>query len=255
LKRIVFVGDAHAGHRVGLTCPRYQSAIHGEQYHRIQVELWDYYSKVIKSLQPIDILVHNGDAIDGKGARSGATELIHADPGIQVEMAYEGLSIAEAGTYILTYGTPYHTGSDTDYERVLADRLGADIKGHQWIEVNGTTFDIKHKIGGSSVPYGKNTQISKDRLWNYIWSEYDEQPKSDVFIRSHVHYFTYCGEDNWLGIVLPALQGQGSKFGARQCSGIVHFGVVWVDCYDDGSYTWSRKILRARSQQQAPLHL
>ena len=252
-KRVVTIGDAHSGHRVGLTPPKYQSAIPGDQYHRIQVELWDYYEKVIQLLKPIDILVHNGDAIDGKGARSGGTELIEADPIKQIDIAYDALKIANAKEYAFTKGTPYHTGDTTDYEKIIADKFNAPIKEHLWIEVNGVMFDIKHKIGSSSVPYGKNTQIAKDRLWNFIWSEYDEQPKADVYIRSHVHYFTYCGEDNYLAMTLPALQGQGSKFGARQCSGIVHFGIVWFDCYDDGSFIWNRRILRAVSQKQAPL--
>lgn len=254
-KRVVAVGDLHAGHRVGLTCPQYQTAIPGEPYHRIQVELWDWYAKVIQLLKPIDILICNGDAIDGPGTRSGATELITTDPNKQIDIAYQAIAIAEAKNHIFTHGTPYHTGQDTDHERVLADRFDATIQSHAWIEVNGTIFDIKHKIGNSGVPHGKGTPIAKEWLWNQLWAIHDEQPKADVYLRSHVHNFFYCGGPDWLGMTLPALQGQGSKYGARQCSQEVHFGIVWFDCFEDGSYKWNRKILRAESQKQEPLIL
>lgn len=249
-KRILAVGDSHCGHRTGLTPVKYQSEIVGKQYYKIQSELWNFYSEAVRGLLPIDILAINGDVIDGKGSRSGSSELITADINKQIEMAVDCFDWIGAESTIMTYGTPYHVGQEDDYELHVAKALGADISSHQWFNVNGTVFDMKHKIGSSSVPYGRATQLSKDRLWNFLWTEFGEQPGADIYIRSHVHYFNYVGDDSYLAMTLPALQGHGSKFGARQCSGTVHFGFVWFDCYEDGSYTWSRKILRAESQRQ-----
>jgi hypothetical protein len=250
MKRLVCISDLHCGHRVGLTPPYYQTAIPGKQYHRIQVELWDQYVKWAEELQPIDILLVNGDAIDGKGKRSGSSELITADRNQQCDMSEIAINQLEAKNIIMTYGTGYHTGNGEDYEYQLAKRLNADISSQQFFQVNNTTFDAKHKVGGSSIPHGRATPLAKERLWNYIWNEFSEQPKADVIIRSHVHYHTFTGEDHWLAMTTPALQGQGSKFGARICNGTVHFGLVWFDCHDDGSYEWSRAILHAESQKQ-----
>ena len=258
-KRVLPLGDPHAGHRVGLTPPRFQSAIPGEQFHRIQVELWNYYKNGIEELKkehPIDVLVCNGDAIDGPGTRSGGTELITTDPNIQIDIAYEALAIADAKNYCFTYGTSYHTGQDADHEKVLADRFGGTIKSQLWLDVNGTIFDIRHHIGNSSIPHGKGTPIAKEWLWNVLWNaEGEQQPKADVYLRSHVHNHALVGGVDWIGMTLPALQGQGSKFGARRCSQIVHFGFVWFDCYEDGSYRWQRKILVLESQKQTALKL
>lgn len=250
--KIVFTGDGHSGHRVGITSPEYNFQTN-DIYHDIRSELYNYYKETIESLKPIDLLVHNGDAIDGKGNRSGGTELILPDPHEQINCIYSCLKIADAKDYVFTYGTTYHTGSDTDYEKQLADKFSASIRSHQWLEINGLIFDVKHHIGNSGIPHGKGTPISKDWLWNQIWALHDEQPKADIIIRSHVHNFFYCGGCDWLGMTLPALQGQGSKFGARRCSQEVHFGLVWFDINDDGSFTWNRKILRAASQKQIPL--
>jgi hypothetical protein len=250
LKRLVCIGDLHSGHRAGLTSPRYHVRTHGDDYYRFQIESWNWYSEVIESLKPIDVLVVNGDAIDGQGHRSGASELIVVDPQKQTDIAIECIKIADAGRYIMTHGTGYHTGNDTDYERIIADALGADIASHQWIDINGTVFDIKHHVGGSSIPHGKGTSIAKEWLWSTLWATHDEQPKADVIIRSHVHYHYFCGDDSFTAMTLPALQGKGSKFGARRCSNTVHFGLVWFDIDDNGDYTWNRKLLRAVSQKQ-----
>jgi hypothetical protein len=249
-KRVLACGDSHCGHRVGLTPPKYQSAIPGDEYYRIQVELWDFFKKEVEALLPIDILVLNGDLIDGKGGRSGSSELITADINRQRDIAVDCFEWIGATNIVVTYGTPYHTGVTDDDEKEIANRLGADIRGQQWIDVNDTVFDIKHFVGNTSVPYSKGTQLSKDRYWNLIWTEFDEQPKADVVLRSHIHNFFQCGEDHWLAVALPALQGQGSKFGSRKCSSHVDFGIAYFDCYEEGGYSWSRRILRAESQKQ-----
>ena len=162
----------------------------------------------------------------------------------------------------MTFGTSYHTGTGEDWEKVLADELSAQlgyevtIGSHEWYDINGVIFDCKHKVSSSSIPHGRGGPIAKDRLWNFIWSEYQEQPKADVLIRSHIHYSYVCGEPgSWMGYCLPALQGQGSKFGARICSGTVHFGIMWFDVYEDGSYTPNCKIIRVQSQRRNAVQL
>ena len=71
--RVVIGGDKHCGHRVGLTPPDWQSAILGRKYYNIQRELWKEFTGIMDYLKPIDVLMMNGDAIDGRGERSGGT--------------------------------------------------------------------------------------------------------------------------------------------------------------------------------------
>ena len=59
-KRVVAFGDQHAGHRVGLTPPKWQTANQGKKYHKIQQELWNEFTYIIDKLQPIDVLIVNG---------------------------------------------------------------------------------------------------------------------------------------------------------------------------------------------------
>lgn len=252
--RVVITSDMHCGHNVGLTPPKYQRSIRHRDGKEQRV-LWTNYANMLDSLKPIDTLIHNGDAIDGKSKRSGGSESVTLDMNEQVDMAVEAIRYANANNVLMTYGTPYHVGSDDDFEKQIGDIVDAKIEDHLFLEINSIKLNIKHKINGTSVPYSKGTAISKERLLNLIWNDYEEQPKADIVIRSHVHYFFACMEDNWLGIVTPGLQGLGSKYGARQCSGHVDFGLVYIDIDYDGNYRWNRKILRNRIQKAKVIKL
>lgn len=236
-KRLVGLADLHCGHRVGLTPPNWRSN-QANKYCRPQTEMWDIYTEIIDDLKPIDYLICNGDAIDGDGGRSGGTELIVRDRREQAKMAIECIDYAEAKKHAFQYGTPYHSGNLEDFEEVVADYFDAPISGQEQYNINGVIIDCKHKIGNTSIPHGKGSAISREKLWNLVWADYQEQENADILIRSHVHWCWFCGDSQWLGIVTPALQGQGTKYGSRQCSGHVDFGLVCINIFDNGDYEW-----------------
>ncbi|EHJ49523.1 hypothetical protein DFW101_3527 [Solidesulfovibrio carbinoliphilus subsp. oakridgensis] len=253
MKRVVAMGDIHAGHFAGLTPPAWQyRAGMGPDYMQargaMQRECWSWYERTIAALQPVDVLLVNGDMIDGKGSRSGGTELVTSDLRAQADIAAACIREVKAGRIVCTHGTPYHVSADgEDMEEIVADKVGASIGGHEWVDVNGCVFDAKHKVGSSQVPHGRHTAMARERLWNQLWAEQDGAPKANVILRSHVHYFAFNGDADYLAMTLPALQGMGSKFGSRQCSGLVHYGLVHFDVADNGSYTWMPHILKIRS--------
>ena len=237
MKRVVAISDTHCGHLLGLTPPKWQvGQIPGHSSMReraggVQREMWKWYTTVIDQLKPIDILIHNADAIDGKGDRSGGTEQITTDREAQCEIAAECIRYADPGKVYMTYGTPYHTGKGEDWEAVLVRMLreggmNATIDNYIWLDVDGTIFHAKHKIGRSSIPHGRHTAIAKERMWNVLEHDHDDTPKANVLLRSHVHYFTFCGGPGWLGMTMPALQAPGTKYGARECTGVIDVGLI-----------------------------
>ena len=72
-KRVVVISEEHCGHLAGLTPPQWQVAYKPKsdtkrnKWAKLQRDLWGFYEKTIEELQPIDILINNGDAIDGRG--------------------------------------------------------------------------------------------------------------------------------------------------------------------------------------------
>jgi len=249
-KRVLFTSDKHCGHRVGLTPPEFFSGMLGKKFQLIQDECWRLYSERVESLKPIDIHCDVGDVVDGTGSRSAATELITTDINRQLMIAKPSYTLTEAPVTRQVRGTPYHASPDgQDAEDRLTEKLPdttTHVSDHDWFDVNGTTFDVKHHIGNSEQY--KGTPLTKQHYANLLWNDYsDSQPRADVFIRGHIHHYFFCGDPTFLAMSLPALQAAATKFGARRCSFPVHWGLVHFDCYDDGSYKWEPFIRRVEN--------
>lgn len=210
-------------------------------------------------MKPVDILFVGGDALDGKGERSGGVELRTADRLEQVEMASEFIDYIDAPKTRLVYGTRYHTGREEDFEEVIVGPWGGEkrkkhfkdihyddalltkpdmsIQGHGFYNVDGCIVDDKHKIGGSNVPHGRMTALARAQLWNTLWNERLRQPKANIIARHHVHYHVFCGGPGWLAFTVPPLCW-GTTFGIRECEGLVDIGMVYVDVFPNGRWTW-----------------
>jgi len=262
VKHGIAVADFHSGHKVGLTPPDWQikkifgSFTKRSKWAQIQIDLWDSFKDILSKLPPLDFVFALGDLIEGKGKKSGGTDLITTDTQDQCDMAVETFRhirmVCKDDVKIIgVYGTDYHTATEgQDWENEVAKSAGFyKIGAHEWPSVNGCVFDLKHKIGSSTIPHGRFTAIAKEQLWNALWSERDEAPKSDVILRAHVHYWSAIANNNGLAMTLPALQGMGSRYGARECIGTVDWGLVhfWVD--DNGAVEWEPHIRRIKGQK------
>ncbi len=246
-KRVVVVSDFHCGHNVGLTPPTWQyrkktkGSTKRNKWGQTQHDLWQNFVKILKSIDGYDICLFLGDAIDGKGMRGGCVETITGSMYEQCDMAVKVFDTmrlyANKGFQIHgVYGTDYHVSIDgEDAEDVIAERAGfASIGGHNWIDVNGCIFDIKHKIGSSGIPHGRFTAVAKEMLWAQQWAIREQAPMPNVVLRGHAHYYAQASGTDWMTMICPALQGMGSKFGIRQCSGLVDWGLMHFDIGNKG---------------------
>jgi len=233
--RVLVMGDTHCGHRAGLTPPHWWQQPDPESIlPGLQRRLWGGFKAGVNACKPIDLLLHMGDAIDGKGTRSGGTELLTTDRAEQVKMAVQCIAQVEAPKVIMVYGTPYHVGVEEDWEDEVAEKAKAEIHDQAWPQVYNTVFDIAHKIGSSSIPHGRGTALAREKLWNGLWAEHEEQPRANILLRGHVHYRFVVGEPGgWHAYTCPALQAAATKYGGRQCSGTVHLGFYTFDVYPD----------------------
>lgn len=242
--------DFHCGHLVGLTPPEYQhkytpgSITKRNKYYKISTALWGEFVSILNGLPELDFIGILGDLIEGKGKKSGGTELITSSMEEQSNMAIKIInkirikSCKKGAKFILTTGTDYHTSSEGDeWENVIAKTAKVDkIGAHEWIEINGLVIDIKHHIGASSVPHGRATAILRDALWNDLWAIEKMQPMADLVVRAHVHYYISIETSRKRAMTLPALQGMGSRYGAKRCSGLIDWGVVLLEINDKNDY-------------------
>lgn len=237
MKKVLAIGDLHCGSTVGITHPNWiVNAGRNKELHKLQVEMWDNYLEIIQNFGEVDALIVNGDVIDGKGTRAGGTEQITVDMLEQTDMAIAALVEINAKKMYFTYGTPYHTttASGEDFDKLVADAFESPIVDELNLDVDGLIFNVKHKVGNSSSPYNRAMQVGKHRLWDALYSLREGDVASDIYLRSHVHYFAFCGESNWMAFCLPALQASATKFGARQCAGLTDWGMCMF-YVDDGS--------------------
>lgn len=266
-KRIIVISDPHCGHVAGLTPPDWQIAetknshTKRNKWARLQRELWEQYKLLLHKWGPFDRGFSLGDMIDGKGLRSGSTELITADREEQCDMAVQvhnevRLHAHRGFKWIGVYGTPYHTGNGEDWENIVADRAGFHkIGAHEWVDINGIIFDLKHFVSSSIIPHGRHTSIARDRLWNILWNERGLTPRANVILRGHVHYLNFCGGPDWLALTVPALQGMGSKFGSRVCTGLVDWGFFIADIDKHGHLDWHAPTIQIEAQKTEALKL
>jgi predicted phosphodiesterase len=246
MKRIIVISDTHCGHKFGLTPPEWWAAEETEddrlQKHRsFQRAMWEAFASEIDKLRPCHVLVCNGDMIEGKGEKTGGIELITSDRHEQVRMAKRIIEFIGAPKVRITYGTRYHVGGGEDFESLLRDSLNHDmdvrVSGHLFLNVEGVVFDVKHRVGRSSVPYGQYTPAARAAIWNDLWAATGRQPYADVVVRSHVHYFCYTGSASKLAVITPALQ-YNSIYGIRECENIVHLGFVVFDVEERKVAAW-----------------
>jgi len=265
MKRIVIIGDNHAGHRAGLTPPawQYKKPYPEDKYLRHEYEkhaeiqrlLWDFVTYWAKKLQPVHALIHTGDNIDGKMPKNGGRELITSDRDEQCSMAAQAIKLFKAKHNLMVFGTPFHTGYLEDWERQVAREVGAEkLTDALWVEFNGVLFNVRHKVGRSAIPHGRATPLLRQHLWEMLWADWEERKAAQVLIRGHVHYHTYAGGPGHLVMTAPSLQAY-SQYGVRQCEGTVHMGIVWFDIDNHGGYQWTSKIIVGKLFKSKPLQL
>ena len=239
------VSDLHCGHQFAISHPE-------DCVNDVQRRAWDWLEERLHKYAPYDIIFCNGDAIDGNAKRNGGIELITTDRLEQCNMAIKVLrKIAYIGRnvpeYYFTRGTPYHTGQEEDFENVIAQafaiegkmNIGETLK----VDVEGVVFDLKHKVGGGSLPHTKATPLLRDMLMAIVKEAVENGERADVFVRSHVHNHIFVEYMKRTALITPALEIN-SAYGQRQCSGLTDFGFIicevekgkiirWVKCLNE----------------------
>ena len=253
MKRILAISDPHCGHKYGLTPPQWQRRC-GKAAKFASV-MWGEFVARLRRCGPYDRVMLAGDLIEGQAPKSGGTELITSDRNEQCEIFEDVfktvcLNCRKGMKTIAVYGTGYHASADgEDFEDNIARHIGCEkIGAHEWPRIEGVTFDLKHHVGRSVVPWGQFTAQARDAAWNELWSVDNMQPLASVYLRGHTHFFRYGGDNRKLFMTLPCLTW-GSKFGSRRCSERIDWGFCWFDVDQGKLVQWGWEIATNSAQR------
>lgn len=238
-KRVLVLSDFHCGHEVGLTPPRWNPEFAADNMSEYRAYMYGTLTNEVEKLKPIDILVANGDLIDGRSEKTGGLDLIVLDRLLQAKMAIEILRTVKAPKLYVTRGTDYHVGKEESWEDLIGGDLEAERVGDVInLNVNGLLMNFRHHIGGSQTPLGRQTPLAREAAWNALWHVRQGFPLAHVIVRSHVHYHSYAGGADWLAMTTPGLQGYGTRYGERRLSGLIDWGFVVFDVTSREEFTW-----------------
>ncbi len=207
-REIGIVSDLHAGSRWGMLGPRsaYGKQNVGQQY------LWRCWQQLGREWPRLDVLVLNGDIIDGKQYRSGATGLVTADLGEQTEIAIECVRALVDATrpraIVRTVGTPYHESHDSVLGALDAtfEIEVVDIVINLALE-DGIVANIKHAPeGGGGVYIGSG--MDRETLWACLAEAQHNIPRASWLIRSHLHMYARFDGSGKTIVVTPSWQLQ-----------------------------------------------
>lgn len=213
-------------------------------------ESWNQYCEIARKWFKPDVLIVNGDSIEGRQDRQGGAELITNDRNVQCDMAIDTINVWQAKRVYMTYGTAYHVGSQAeDFEYNIAQKIGATIEGRLYLNIEDVVFDIRHKIGTSSVPHGRATSLLKEMMWDLIEEANGVGPHVDCIVRSHAHYHIWVETPDKVAIITPGLQLKRGRYGSRECSGEIHWGAIRLTV-DDGEIVCKEKhIVKLQSNK------
>jgi len=191
-KSYLIVSDTHCGSLSGLRTDKWGRKSDEQRY------LWRSWMDMCNTIPQVDMLIINGDVVDGSQSRSGGTGLITTDMSEQVEIAvecYESL-IKRANKTVRLAGTEYHEGH-CGALKMFDEHFGLsprDTNTDQYVYTepisSKTQIHIKHtpEFGGAGGQY-KGTGMSKEAIASLV-AEHSHQRTgldSTIIVRSHLH--------------------------------------------------------------------
>jgi len=211
-KFVLVLSDLHTGGAFGLMPP--ETTLSTGSVHQLNVGqqyLWHCWTDMLDKLpERIDLLIINGDAVDGPNKAEAGRGVNEPDPLWQAKHAAKMLKyqlVDKSAQIVMTTGSKYHVGYGNETEIHLASLLNVDPP-ETWIhkEHEGKFYlDIAHRqsFGKRSRTASLETEIGyllerKARARELL-------PEQTILIRSHTHSgYRSVDEQGILAITTPS---------------------------------------------------
>lgn len=237
--KILVLGDLHVGSHQGLMIPEFEDPSGMRIYSNpVQMFLFDYYCKMLKTVGDVDIVILNGDLIEGPNKKNSGLGVWSTDIHTQAQCAAILIDMIRCKKIYCSQGSSYHTGNPTG-DKIVCELVGGEWIGDwQFFELNNSlTFHVRHHGDFSTVPYSRCTGQRKEAMIAQA-----QNTNIDIYIRSHTHHFNYSGNGNDLSIAVPCWKGVDEFIGKNS---VEQPDNGYVMIYVDGpKYTWEYDIFK-----------
>lgn len=198
--RIRVVGDLHVGSDYGLWPPKFTWGEPERSYpqNRLQRWLWACWEDMIKNYAPPDLLIVNGDLIDGEQRKDAGRNTMSPDIDLQHDAAAAALAplVRKSKDWVVVKGSPYH---ETTFAAIAGHENFSGRAPRRWpsggrvgqvldFTVRGITLNVAHHPEGGAVLY-EGTKMNRTILWSFLAEAAVGLPKARVIIRSHLHFY------------------------------------------------------------------
>jgi hypothetical protein len=190
VRTIGIVADLHCGSRWGLTPEKYWSCYTSDAGKW----LWQEYLAMVAGWPKLDLLILNGDMIDGKQRRAEGSGMITVTLEEQTDIAIDALApmIDKAAKTIRVEGTSYHESFDGPLGKLDATfniAKPTDVMRRIVRDIDlgdGAVLNVKHQPEGEGTLY-RGTALDREVLWACITETLKRIPRATHLIRSHLH--------------------------------------------------------------------
>ena len=244
--RLVQINDLHAGSRHAAIPPDWKMN-DGATAPATEANHWIYekLEACAEEFGKPDILIVDGDLVDGDDHLNYAREVWATDPIDQINLGKHFIEMWNAKEVYVIYGSKYHVQlKGLPIEQVIAREVKAKAAGWRLVkDFAGVSTSISHKITFSKSSWQYRTtplaiQMVLNRLQNGVNS-------ADLILRGHAHYFCFAGFSDQLAMVVPGFQGQ-TPFMAQNFPELIpKIGMVSIDLptLDWEARTWDGPLL------------
>jgi len=210
---IIALSDMHVGSAFGIFPQDFVLSVGsvatlnvGQEY---LLECWnDMLTRIPKRF---DVLVLNGDIVDGQQPKQMARELTEPDPAFQVRAAIQLLQplAKRAKKVFVTRGTSYHVGQGHEFEEHLAELLKAERQGNSYtrdwllLDVGGARMDFAHHT--SHMIRYRTSALSREIQFSFLLNAWKD---CDLIVRSHIHHYIQVNTEGKIAITTPGWQLQ-----------------------------------------------
>lgn len=243
--KVLVVSDLHVGSDVGL-CPDVVRINKGNRKTErsytgtaVQQIMYDKWCKMCDLIKP-DLVILNGDICEGVNYKGNGVGNWTNDRNQQIQTAAELIEMIDCDTFIGLQGSGYHTGNNMSMDECVTRWLKGDFGIDKFINVDGVRIHARHSTSFSRRPQRQAANMIDD-MTNVDYDR-DTFPNVDIFVRSHLHRFSFVGWNGALGVITPAWKWRDAFVKERNIISN-DLGFVLFDI-KDGQYTWNPYIFK-----------